>query len=428
MDKLLNLFNNNTITLENYIKSLYQITPKLMNRDLYTYRAYKYFKNFNNNGNLLNKYTLINYSNNNNNGNSNNNNNNNLTTSSLPETENDSKIETYCTKPTNKYNEACICYDTMIASLTQSQLIIENILAQNDKLRKDYNSQLQDALSKREIYELTVSQKTIELQNFRSRMCLAGNTHCCYWNTDEACSGILSPIEEPKPHGHAEMEAADNVREYIYSKTECPGLWDSGWYRYPCKVNLKYTKNGVDYLLSNFISGLPGQGITFPDLPVEPTYTALPDFLPKSNCCINIIKDITNIEDVKQSCEQSIINIIENKDPELNKPFSCDKTNYSCSYNPQGEYKSEYDCQINCNSPPDSPSPPDFPLTFNCSGSPDYICSESDTGKGKYETIKECKDYCKQESNDLLLWIIISIIVSIILIILFFGVYYLTKR
>jgi len=394
MNKLITFFNNDTINIENYIKLLYSIKPELTNWDLYKYEAYEYFKNFKKTGLTLTPEDIRNY----------------IRPTNTPPTPNETtEIENYCKSNLNK--ESCICYATATAQIAYWGKVVKPIIDGNNSMQIKYENDLKNKQAEITTYYKDITDKTTELQNFRKKMCLAGNSHCCYWLSDDACSGPLEPMYKNKlQYGDAEMENADNQREYV-DENVCKGIYDSGWWRKACTANLKYTDKGVGTLIERY-----KKTIHLPTLPPPPQYQPLPAYSPQTNCCINIIEDITSISDAQQQCDQKIITIIE-EEKKVKIKFSCNIDENICSQSKEGNFDTVDSCVKHCDdmqptpppyspgpSPPSpSPSPPSPPSPGPSPPSPSSPPSPGD------------------ENNNMLMYIIISIISVIIIILL--GIY-----
>ena len=121
--------------------------------------------------------------------------------------------------------------------------------------------------------------------------------------------------------------------------------------------------------------------------------------------CSNVIDSNTqgNINSEQNiSCTQAINDSCGGqckiKPPEQKKKtYKCSGSpDYKCSQVDSG--KGDYDTLEQCNSSCVNPSPPSASLIYKCSGSPDYMCSQVDSGKGDYDTLLQCNSSCVNPS------------------------------
>ena len=258
------------ITTEQYIKMISNI--KIDNPDLKSYKAYKAYKD----NKLLTRKDFVNFK---------------LDEvdiykeSSPPLQQLNSKNEasSYCDIKANSGKEECICYDIFKLDIQKHEeelrkydLIWDSKIQQNQIMKQNYNIFLEN-------YPRKVREKRIELEEV-IHVQDPNFIPCCLFNESCQC----------EPGDRLVRVGPAYVKDGI------------------CKMDCKYTQKEIESILKN----------DYPE-PKEPAYFTIPPkptFVSNIECCVNIIKNTRDVKDVKQRCNQTIVEqILERKAKEEEK-------------------------------------------------------------------------------------------------------------
>ena len=257
----MNLCQIQISTIEEYVKLVNKSHLKYSKR-LLTYKAFKKFKE----DKQLTEQKIINYSKGN------------ILTAlfSASPSNTETEIRTYCEK--NKGSPACSCYEAVKVGADKYQMTYDKYLETRDKTiainsSRDYRYDIH-----RKQYKDNLKKYINNLRNYEVRQenpYFAGP--CCAWNYCEC-----------DPKDTFEVVKMDNYG------------WGTG-----CSKYCKYTQKAIKSMENQYTkTHEPKQPYLeeYPDRPAKVTIN--------TNCCVNVIDDVKNINNVVQSCNQNIISII----------------------------------------------------------------------------------------------------------------------
>ena len=248
---------NSNFSIEEYVKLINKSHLKYSKR-LLTYKAFKKFKE----DKELTEQKIINYSKGN------------ILTAlfSASPSSTETEIRTYCEK--NKGSLACSCYEAVKVGADKYQMTydkykeeVKRISAINKPIWNKYITEYKE-------YEKRLDTYLNNLRNYEKSSDEMGP--CCAWN-------------------YCECTPTDT---WTFSRTGNYGLFG-------CSKYCKYTQKAIKSMENQYTkTHEPKQPYLeeYPDRPAKVTIN--------TNCCVNVIDDVKNINNVVQSCNQNIISII----------------------------------------------------------------------------------------------------------------------
>jgi hypothetical protein len=211
----------------------------------------------------------------------------------------DEKVKTFC--ELHPEDKICVCYYNTKEVLDKFDAILakynENWLEEKAQFDKDMATWTLN-------YNNEVNYKTKELENHRDVVSVGGLRLCC--------SGVDTSTCKDWCPADTEFEK----KEDFFGKD--------------CKVTCRWTASRKSSLLNEFINNYKAMNPEPKEIHQEP-----PELTGNFQCCINNIEEVGgDVNDVKQTCNQTIINQIDDwKDPEkeCEDDDDCKDSNKICS-------------------------------------------------------------------------------------------------
>ena len=205
------------------------------------------------------------------------------------------KVKTFC--DLHPEDKICVCYYNTENILDAYEKILEEYYERWNELNKQYDI---DMATWTLNYNNEVKYKSIELDNHRDVVSVGGLHYCC--------SGVDT----------------STCKDWCPADTEFEKKED--FFGRDCKVTCRWTAIAKSSLLNDFINNYKDLN----PVPKEPAENP-PELQGDFQCCINNIEEVGgDVNDVKQSCNQTIINDI-NDYEKCEKSEDCKDSNKICS-------------------------------------------------------------------------------------------------